>query len=83
MRSLLPYGTGICHYVFIYLKKKKKSIVSVRSFLISGIDKLEWSMIPACHSFMCSFNRGNIEGTNSENLCLMFSEYMFCFMFAK
>ena len=64
--------------MYLYnLKKKKKSIVSVRSFLISGIDKLEWSTIPACHSFMCSFNRGNIEGTNSENLCLMFKNICF------
>ena len=26
---------------------------------------MEWSTIPACPSLMCSFNRGNIEGTNS------------------
>ena len=30
---------------------------------------------------MCSFNKGNIEGTNFENLCLMFVHL--CFMFAK
>ena len=41
-------------------------------------------MIPACPSLMCSFNRGNVEGTNSENLCLMFLyTCVFCFMFAK
>ena len=38
-------------------------------------------MIPACPSLMCSFNRGNIERTNFENLCLMF--VYVCFMFAK
>ena len=32
----------------------------------------EWSTIPACPSLMCSFNRGNTEGTNFENLCLIF-----------
>ena len=36
-------------------------------------------MIPACPSLMCSFNRGSIEGTNSENLCLMF--VYVCFVF--
>ena len=31
-------------------------------------------MIPACPSFMCSFNRGNIEGTNSsKKIVCMFS----------
>ena len=27
-------------------------------------------MIPACLSLMCSFNRGNIEGTNSSKICV-------------
>ena len=27
----------------------------------------EWSTIPACPSLMCSFNRGNVEGTNSSS----------------
>ena len=27
-------------------------------------------MIPTCHSLMCSFNRGNIEGTNSSEICV-------------
>ena len=27
-------------------------------------------MIPTCASLVCSFNRGNVEGTNSEDLCL-------------
>ena len=47
---MLPYGTGICCYAFIY-KKYKKIIASVHSFSIlflkSGIYKLtEWSTIP-------------------------------------
>ena len=51
-------------------------IVSVNSFLIFFfnlvlINKTEWSTLPACSSLRCSFNRGNIEGTNSSNLCLM------------
>ena len=28
------------------------------------------SMIPACPSLMCSFNRGNTEGTNSSKMCV-------------
>ena len=80
--SLLPYGTGICHYITFF----KFDIVSVHSFFIFffnmvSINEMEWSTIPACPSLMCSFNRGNIEGTNSENLCLVF--VYLCFMFAK
>ena len=58
-------------------------IASVRSFFIlfkkSGIDKsTEWSMIPACPSLMCFFNRDDTEGTNSSKiLCLMFVYVLF------
>ena len=43
-------------------------------FKKSDIDKLtEWSMIPACPSLICFFNRSNTEGTNfSKKMCLMF-----------
>ena len=34
-------------------------------------------MIPANPSLMCSFNRRNVEGTNSLKICVC----MFCFMF--
>ena len=68
-------------------------IASVHSFfntfLKSVVDKLtEWSMIPACPSLLCFFNRGNTEGTNSSKiLCLTFMyvlldvnlcQYRFC-----
>ena len=48
-------------------------------FQKSGIDKsMEWSTIPACPSLMCSFNRGDTEGTNSSKiLCLMFVYVLF------
>ena len=58
-------------------------IASVHSFfytfLKSGIDKsTEWSMIPACPSLMCFFNRGDAGGTNSSKiLCLMFVYVLF------
>ena len=53
-------------------------IVSVYSFFIFffnlvSINQTEWLTISACPSLMCSFNRGNIEGTNSSKK----------FMFAK
>ena len=49
------------------------------TFLKSGIDKsTEWSMIPACPSFMCFFNMGDTEGTNSSKiLCSMFVHGLF------
>ena len=28
------------------------------------------STIPACPSLLCSFNRGNIEGTDSPKICV-------------
>ena len=37
-------------------------------------------MIPACPSPMCSFKRGNIEGTNSLKFL---SDVWVCFVFAK
>ena len=40
-------------------------------------------MIPAMPSFMCSFNRGIIEGTNSENLsdvCVYICIYVLCLL---
>ena len=58
-------------------------IASVHSFYIlffkSGINKsMEWSMIPACPSLMCFFNRGDTEGTYSwKTLCWMFVYVLF------
>ena len=46
------------------------------TFLKSGFDKsMVWSTIPACPSFMCFFNRGETEGTNSLD---KFCSCMFC-----
>ena len=40
-------------------------------FFIDKLDGMsEWSTIPACPSLMCSFNRGNIKGTNSSKICV-------------
>ena len=58
----------------IYITFLKVYIVSVHSFLsfffffnMISINLTAWSTIPACSILMCSFNRGNIEGTNSSN----------------
>ena len=40
---------------------------------------MEWSAILACPNLMCSFNRGDIEGTNSSKVCVC----MICFMFVQ
>ena len=72
MCSMLPYGTGVCRYAFIYYFK-----LFIASFLFffytekkSGIDKsTEWSTIPACPSLVFFFfflNRGITEGTTSS-----------------
>ena len=58
-------------------------VASVHSFFIlffkSGTDKsTEWSMISACPSLMCFFNRGDTKGTNSSQiLCPMFVYVLF------
>ena len=81
MCIVLPYGTGICCYVFIFFFFVV--IASVHSFFIyflkSSIDKsTEWSTIPARPSLMCFFNRGDTEGTNSSKiLCSMFLYVLF------
>ena len=31
---------------------------------------MEWLLIPPCPRLMCSFNRGNVEGTNSSKMCV-------------
>ena len=65
MCSLLPYGTGIYHYALY-----KKCTVSVHSLYFLNLvlkNWMEWSMIPACPSLMCSLNIHNVNGTNSEN----------------
>ena len=71
--------------VFAVMRVYNVFIPSLHSFFIlfffkSGIDKsTEWSMIPACPSLMCFFNRGDTEGTNSSKiLCPMFVCVLFC-----
>ena len=46
-------------------------------FNLVFINQMEWSMIPACPSFACISKKGNIEGTNFENLWLMFGYLCF------
>ena len=56
-------------------------VVSVRSFFLFfffNVVKVEQSMIPACPSLMCSFNRGSSEGTYSSKKLFV---YVFYFLF--
>ena len=73
MCSMLPYGTGICCYAFIFF------FIAFYTLKKSDIDKLtEQSAIPTCPSLMCFFRRGNTEGTDSlKFLCLTFA-YVLC-----
>ena len=79
---MLPYDTGICCYA-LYNILEFLLLLSIPLFLYtffkSGIDKsTEWSTIPACPNLMCSFNRGDTEGTNSSKiLCPMFVYVLF------
>ena len=66
--GLLLFAIDFCPFLFY-------------TFFKAGIDKsMEWSMVPACPSLMCFFNRGNTEGINSsKNLfddCVCFVIYM-------
>ena len=64
--NILEFFIACVHFLFILFKK-------------SCTDKsTEWSTIPACPSFMCFFNRGDTEGTNSSTiLCPMFVYVLF------
>ena len=84
MCSMLPYGTGICCYAFIYYFLSFLLLMSISFYTFlkkSGIDRSTgWSTKPACPSFVCFFDRGDAEGTGSSKvLCLMFV----CFVLGK
>ena len=70
MCGLLPDDTHLCDLIL-----KKKKMVSVHFFFIFvfslvSINYMEYLTIPAYPSLTCSFNRGNIEGTNSSKICV-------------
>ena len=75
--------TGSCHYAFIKLLSFVKTLYCFCPFLyyfnLVLINQMEWSAILACPNLMCSFNRGDIEGTNSLKVCVC----MICFMFVQ
>ena len=54
----------LCNVIYFVCQLKN----NCKRNLLSGINKLEWSTIPACPSLMCSFIRDNIEGTNSSKI---------------
>ena len=86
MCSLLPYGPGICHYAlpFFYFVLCLSIKKNQKIFNMALINQPEWSMIPACPSSVCSFNKGNTEGTNFKTVFLMFVySCMFCLIVVK
>ena len=74
---MLPNGAGIYCYAFIhYFCVVFLLLLSIPFFIL--FKNAEWSMIPACPSLMCFFNRGDTEGTNpSKMLCLIFVYVLF------
>ena len=83
MCSMLPFGTGIGCFAFIFYLKKKL-LLSIPFFFFfytlkkkSGIDKsTEWSTIPACPSLTCFSGRGNTERTNSSKILFLTFVYV-------
>ena len=48
-------------------------------FNLVSISWTEWLMVPACPSLMCSFDRGNVEGTGSLKICVRYlCMYVLC-----
>ena len=61
----------LCIYIILFNFILRLSIPFLNFFFnLVLINQTEWSTIPACPSLMCSFNRGNIEGTNSSKICV-------------
>ena len=54
-------------------------------FYLAWVNQTEWSMILACPNiffFFFFFNKGNIKGTNSLKMCLVFAyKCKFCFIY--
>ena len=81
---MLPDGTGICCYAFIYIYMLFFLLLLSIPFFIPFLNLVliiltEWSTIPACPSLMCFFNMGDTEGTNSSKiLCSMFVCFVLC-----
>ena len=68
-------------FIYIFFKLFLSTHFFTFFFNLVWINKMEWSMTPVCPSLMCSFNRGNIEGTNSSKICVWC--LWVCFMFVK
>ena len=87
MCRLLPYAIDIYHLRFLNTTFKTFLIFGSIPFFIFffnlvSMNSTEWSTIPACPSFMCSFDRGSTEGTNFSKICVDVCVCMFCIMFA-
>ena len=64
MKLLRIYTTDFGAYIYVYFCWFLLGI-----FLSSGVDELEWLMIPGRQSLVGFSVRGSIEETNSLNIC--------------
>ena len=64
MKLLRIYTTDFGAYIYVYFCWFLFGI-----FLSSGVDELEWLMIPGRQSLVGFSDRGSIEETNSLNIC--------------
>ena len=65
----------LCIYIrFLIFIVSVHSFKKIFLFNLVLINSMEWYMIPACPSLMCS---GSIEGTNSSKYFVMFCVCMF------
>ena len=76
--NLLPYGSGICHYICMYIifSHLKNSLCPflllffLKRFSFILIKQRDWSMLQTYHSHVCFLSKGG--NGLFHNLCLMF-----------
>ena len=59
-------------YLPLCIYKKYVFLPYILFFNLVFINQIKWSTIPACPSFVCIFKKVSIEGTNSENVWVIF-----------
>ena len=63
----MPLVCAVMHLYYTFSLKKKVFVHSLKQ-LKRNLVSINQTMRPACPSLMCSFIRGNIEGTNSSKI---------------
>ena len=65
----LPSCIYIAFFLFFFFYVSVHSCFLIFPNLV-WINQTAWSTMSACLSLLCSFNTGNIEGTNSSKMCV-------------